>query len=70
VEVGRWEGGRGAEMPLTLIRAAGGIYVFRNFEQVYLHHALSKEKYIPQKTSWEYIFLSTFKSKNGVFCVF
>ncbi len=37
---------KGAEIePLTLIRAAGGIYDFRNFEQVYLHNALRNEKF-------------------------
>jgi hypothetical protein len=27
---------------LTLIRAAGGVYDFQNFERVYLHNAWSK----------------------------
>ncbi len=30
---------------LTLIQAAGGVYDFRNFEQVWLHNALSNEKF-------------------------
>jgi hypothetical protein len=30
---------------VTLIRAAGGVYDFRNFEQVQLHKALSNEKF-------------------------
>jgi hypothetical protein len=32
------------EQPLTLIRAAGGVYDFQNFEQVQLHNVLSNEK--------------------------
>ncbi len=30
---------------LTLIRAAGGVYDFWNFEQVKLHNALKNEKF-------------------------
>jgi hypothetical protein len=47
----------------TLIRAAGGVYDFRNFEDVYLCNSLSSElknSCIPRKTSREYILLSTF----------
>ncbi len=43
---------------LTLIRAAGGVYDFRNFEKVYLCNGLSSNLQIscvPQKTSREYI---------------
>jgi hypothetical protein len=43
---------------LTLIRAAGGVYDFRNFEEVYLCNGLSSElenSCIPRKTSREYI---------------
>ncbi len=49
-------------LTLTLIRAAGGVYDFRNFEEVYLCNDLSSElqnSCIPQKTSREYILLST-----------
>ncbi len=38
---------------LTLIRAAGGVYDFRNFEEVYLCNSLSSElqnSSIPQKS--------------------
>ncbi len=48
---------------LTLIRAAGGVYDFRNFEDVYLCNGLSSElqnSCIPRKTSREYILVSTF----------
>ncbi len=31
---------------LTLIRAAEGVYDFRNFEQVYLHNDLSKKNFL------------------------
>ncbi len=47
---------------LTLIRAAGGVYDFRSFEEVYLCNGLSSElqnSCMPQKTSREYILLST-----------
>ncbi len=48
---------------LTLIRAAGGIYDFRNYEEVYLCNGLSSELQIlciSQKTSHEYILLTLF----------
>ncbi len=48
---------------VNLIRAAGGVYDFRNFEDVYLCNGLSSElenSCIPRKTSQEYILLSTF----------
>jgi hypothetical protein len=47
---------------LTLIRAAEGVYDFRNFEDLYLCNGLSSElqiSCISQKTSREYILLST-----------
>ncbi len=56
---------------LTLIRAARGVYDFRNFEEVYLCNRLSSKlqnSCIPQKTSREYIYLvKYFRAKNGVF---
>ncbi len=55
---------------LTLIRAAGGVYDFRNFEEVYLCNGLSsnlQNSCISQKTSREYILLNTLEPKNGVF---
>ncbi len=51
---------------LTLIRAAGGVYDFQNFEEVYLCNGLRSElqnSFIPQKTSREYILLSTLERK-------
>jgi hypothetical protein len=53
--------------PLTLIRAAGGVYDFRNFEEIFLCNGLSSEHQnscIPRKTSHEYILLSTYKRKT------
>ncbi len=53
---------------LTLIRAAGGVYDFWNFEEVYLCNGLSSELEnlcIPRKTSREYILLSTFERKTA-----
>jgi hypothetical protein len=53
---------------LTLIRAAGGVYDFRNFEEVYLCNGLSSElqnSCILQKTSREYILLSTLEQKTA-----
>jgi hypothetical protein len=43
---------------LTLIHAAGGVYDFRNFKEVYLCNGLSSDlqnSCIPRKTSCEYI---------------
>ncbi len=43
---------RQSSLYLTLIRAAGGVYDFRNFEEVYLCNGLSSElenSRIPQK---------------------
>ncbi len=57
-----------APMGLTLIRAAGGVYNFRNFEEVYLCNGLSSEfqnSCIPQKMSREYILLSTYEQKTA-----
>jgi hypothetical protein len=55
---------------LTLIRAAGGVYDFRNFEEEYLCNGLSSELQnlcIPRKTSREYILLSTYEQKTAFF---
>ncbi len=43
---------------LTLIHAAGGVYDFRNFEEVYLCNGSSSDlqnSCVPRKTSREYI---------------
>ncbi len=55
---------------LTLIRAAGGVYDFRNFKEIYLCNGLSSDLQnlcIPRKTSREYILLITLERKNGIF---
>ncbi len=60
-------------LALTLIRAAGGIYDFRNFEEVYLCNGLSSELQnlcIPRKTSREYILLSTFERKMAFSAIY
>jgi hypothetical protein len=60
--------GRPYQSPLTLIRAAGGVYDFRNFEEVYLCNGLSSElqnSCIPQKKSRKYILLSTYARKTA-----
>jgi hypothetical protein len=47
-----------AGAPLTLIRAPGGVYDFRNFKEIYLCNGLSSDlqnSCIPRKTSHEYI---------------
>jgi hypothetical protein len=52
---------------LTLIRAAGGVYDFQNFEEVYLCNGLSSDlqnSCVPQKTSREYILLNTLERKT------
>ncbi len=57
-----------AKQALTLIRAAGGVYDFRNFEEVQLCNGLSNGlqiSCIPRKTSREYILLSTFERKTA-----
>jgi hypothetical protein len=58
---------------LTLIRAAGGVYDFRNFEEVYFCNGLSSElknSCIPQKTSNEYILLSTYERKTAFSAIY
>ncbi len=58
---------------LTLIRAAGGVYDFQNFEEVYLCNGLSSELQnfcIPQKTSCEYILLSTLEQKTAFLAIY
>jgi hypothetical protein len=53
---------------LTLIRAAGGVYDFRYFEEVYLCNGLSSDlqnSCVPQKTSREYILLITLDQKTA-----
>jgi hypothetical protein len=58
---------------LTLIRAAGGVYDFRNFEEVYLCNGLSSELQnlcIPQKMSREYILLSTYERKTAFSAIY
>jgi hypothetical protein len=57
---------------LTLIRAAGSVYDFRNFEEVYLYNGLSSElqnSCIPQKMSREYILLSTLEQKTAFLAI-
>ncbi len=61
------------QQELTLIRAAWGVYDFRNFEEVYLCNSLSSElenSFIPRKTSREYILLSTFKRKMAFSAIY
>ncbi len=58
---------------LTLIRAAGGVYEFWNFEEVYLCNGLRSElrnSCIPQKTSHEYILLSTLERKTAFLAIY
>jgi hypothetical protein len=58
---------------LTPIRAAGGVHDFRNFEEVYLCNDLSSELQnlcIPQKTSREYILLSTLEQKTAFLAIY
>jgi hypothetical protein len=58
---------------LTLIRAAGGVYDFRNFEEVYLCNGLSSElenSRIPRKTSRKYILLSSFERKTAFLAIY
>jgi hypothetical protein len=58
---------------LTLIRAAGGVYDFRNFEEIYLCNGLSSElqnSCIPRKTSREYILLSTYEGKTAFSAIY
>ncbi len=58
---------------LTLIRAAGGVYDFQNFEEVYLCNGLSSELQnlcISWKTSLEYILLSTYEWKTAFSAIY
>jgi hypothetical protein len=58
---------------ITLIHAAGGVYDFRNFKEVYLCNSLSSElenSCIPRKTSREYILLSTFERKTAFSAIY
>jgi hypothetical protein len=58
---------------LTLIRAAGGVYDFRNFEEVYLCNGSSKDlqnSCIPRKTSREYILLNTLERKTAFSAIY
>ncbi len=60
-------------MTLTLICAAGGVYDFRNFEEVYLCNGLSSElqnSCIPRKTSRKYILLSTLERKTAFLAIY
>ncbi len=55
---------------LTLICAAGGVYDFQNFKEIYLRSGFSSDlqnSCIPQKMSREYILLITLERKNGIF---
>jgi hypothetical protein len=58
---------------LTLIRAAGGVYDFRNFEEVYLCNGLSSDlqnSCIPWKTSRGYILLNTLERKTAFSAIY
>jgi hypothetical protein len=58
---------------LTLIRAAGGVYDFRNFEEVYLCNGSSRDlqnSCIPRKTSREYILLNTLVRKTAFSAIY
>jgi hypothetical protein len=58
---------------LPLIRAAGGVNDFRNFEEVFFCNGLSSDLQnlcIPQKTSREYILLSTFERKTAFSAIY
>ncbi len=53
---------------LTVIRAAGGVYDFRNFKEIYLCNGLSSDlqnSCIPRKTSREYILLKALERKTA-----
>ncbi len=53
---------------LTLIRAAGGVYDFRNFKEIYLCNGLSsnlQNSCIPLKMSREHILLNTLEQKTA-----
>jgi hypothetical protein len=58
---------------LTLIRAAGGVYDFQNFEKVFLCNGLSSDlqnSCIPRKTPFEYILLSTLERKTAFLAIY
>jgi hypothetical protein len=58
---------------LTLIRTAGGVYDFRNFEEVYLCNGSSSDlqnSSIPGKTSREYILLNTLEQKMAFSAIY
>jgi hypothetical protein len=58
---------------LTLIRAAGGVYDFRNFEELYLCNGSSRDlqnSCIPRKPSREYILLSTLERKTAFSAIY
>jgi hypothetical protein len=58
---------------LTLICAAGGVYDFRNFEEVYLCNGSSRDlqnSCIPRKTSREYILLNTLEQKTAFSAIY
>jgi hypothetical protein len=60
-------------VPLTLIRAAGGVYDFRKFEEVYLCNGSSRDLHnscIPRKTSREYILLNTLERKTAISAIY
>jgi hypothetical protein len=60
----------GQVIDLTLIRAAGGVYDFQNFEEVYICNGLSSKlqnSCVSQKTSRVYILLSTLERKTAFF---
>jgi hypothetical protein len=62
-----------AVQALTLIRAAGGVYDFRNFGEVYLCNGLRSELQIlciPRKTSREYVLLSTLERKTAFLAIY
>ncbi len=64
---------RPGKVGLTLIRAAGGVYDFRNFEEVYLCNSSSSDllnSCIPRKTSREYILLNTLERKTAFSAIY
>jgi hypothetical protein len=61
------------ELLLTLIRAAGGVYDFLNFEEVYLCNSSRSDlqiSCIPRKTSREYILLNTLEQKTAFSAIY
>jgi hypothetical protein len=58
---------------LTLIRAAGDVYDFQNFEEVYLCNGSSSDlqnSCIPRKTSCEYNLLNTLERKTAFSAIY